>query len=403
MVELLDIHFNFLCRKQRLNKKGQSPIVLRIIYRQERRDLFTGLYCKSEDWDPDASMVKMSSKTAETINRNLDRITQRAVHVLDQLKFSRTPFTIDELVSGLKGDEERPMLLVEYLQNRSKELGKKTGVDFGPPTYEKYERCTRFVIEFMEKEFKVKNYALVRIDSKFLEQYFQYLRTTRNIANNTAVKYMAFFKTLLMPAVKSRLIRDNPFTDTKFRIKTIPKGFLTDEEIEILINVKLGSDDLDRIRDQYLFCCYTGLAYSDLKQLNRHHFIQQKEGGYYMLKPRQKTGQDSIIPLLPVAQGILQKYSLTKDFRDFRWHVSANQKMNQRLKTIGEKADLKKALHMHLARHTFATTITLSNGVPIESVSSMLGHATLRQTQHYAKIVATKVINDMAKIKDIYK
>jgi site-specific recombinase XerD len=107
--------------------------------------------------------------------------------------------------------------------------------------------------------------------------------------------------------------------------------------------------------------------------------------------------------VLPVAQSILQKYSPTNDFRDFRWHVSANQKMNQRLKTIGEKAELKKVLHMHLARHTFATTITLSKGVPIESVSSMLGHATLRQTQHYAKIVAIKVINDMAKIKDLYK
>jgi len=121
------------------------------------------------------------------------------------------------------------------------------------------------------------------------------------------------------------------------------------------------------------------------------------------LKPRQKTGQQSIIPLLPVARQILQKYSPCSDFRDFRWHVSANQKMNQRLKTIGETAGLTKPLHMHLARHTFATTITLSNGVPIETVSSMLGHATLRQTQHYAKIVAMKVVNDMAKIKELYR
>ncbi|HET6993929.1 MAG TPA: Arm DNA-binding domain-containing protein [Chitinophagaceae bacterium] len=151
MVELLDIHFNFLCRKQRVNKKGQLPIVLRIVYRQERRDIFTGLYCDSKDWDAEALMVKLRSKTAETINKNLERITQRAVHVLDQLKFSRTPFTIDELVSGLKGDEERPVLLVEYLQNRSKELGNQTEVNFGHATYENYDCCTRFVIDFMEK------------------------------------------------------------------------------------------------------------------------------------------------------------------------------------------------------------------------------------------------------------
>jgi site-specific recombinase XerD len=106
---------------------------------------------------------------------------------------------------------------------------------------------------------------------------------------------------------------------------------------------------------------------------------------------------------LPVAKYILQKYSPNPDFRDFRWHVSANQKMNQRLKAIGKTAGLTKILHMHLARHTFATTITLSNGVLIESVSSMLGHASLRLTQHYAKVVAHKVINDMAKVKELYK
>jgi site-specific recombinase XerD len=403
MLELLHIHFSFLCRSWRSNKKKQSPIVLRVVYREERRDIYTGLYCNIKDWDADAGMVSLNCKQAETINKNLELINYQALQVFDQLKFSRTPFTIDELVEKLKGKETRPVLLVEYLQSRTKELSKKTGLDFTPATYEKYERCSRFVIDFMEQEFKVKNYSLVRIDSKFLELYFQYLRTARNIGNNTAVKYMAFFKTLLMPAIKSRIIRHDPFTDTKFRIKTIPKGFLTDEEIEILINVNLDSDDLDRIRDQYLLCCYTGLAYGDLKQLSRQHFIQQKQEGFYILKPRQKTGQDCIIPLLPVAQSILQKYSPTKDFRDFQWYVSANQKMNQRLKTIGEKAELSKILHMHLARHTFATTITLSKGVPIESVSSMLGHATLRQTQHYAKIVATKVINDMAKIKELYK
>jgi site-specific recombinase XerD len=171
----------------------------------------------------------------------------------------------------------------------------------------------------------------------------------------------------------------------------------------MLTDVLLNSLDLERIRDQYLFCCYTGLAYSDLKQLGKEHFIGQKNDEYYILKPRQKTDQQSIIPLLPVARQILQKYSPTVDFREFRWHVSANQNMNQRLKIIGEMAGLAKILHMHLARHTFATTITLSNGVPIETVSNMLGHSTLRQTQHYAKIVALKVVNDMARVKEIYK
>lgn len=205
-----------------------------------------------------------------------------------------------------------------------------------------------------------------------------------------------------MPAIRTGIIPNNPFSELSFKTKTITKGFLTNEEIALISELSL-SKDLTRIRDQFIFCCYTGLSYADLKQLVFEHFIQHSEGEFYILKPRQKTGQQSIIPLLPAAKEILKRYSLVEDFRHFAWYVSANQKMNQRLKIIGDRAGLRKVLHMHLARHTFATTITLSNGVPIETVSNMLGHASLRQTQHYAKIVSLKVLSDMEKIKGVYK
>jgi site-specific recombinase XerD len=402
MQQLMHIHLSFLCRAGRSNNKGQSPIVLRIIYREERRDLYTGLYCLKDDWDTEACKVRYTCQQASAINTNLELINHKALQAFDELRFAG-PFTIDELANKLKGKDEKPTQIIEYLKSRNKELKLRTGVDITATTYEKYERSLRYMIDFLEKEFSIKNYPLIRIDGKFLEKYFQYMRTIKEIGNNTAVKYMTSLKTILMPAIRNGIIREDPFRQIKFRIKTIHKGFLTDEEIQMLTTVKLNSADLERIRDQYLFCCYTGLAYSDLKQLNREHFIRQKDDEYYILKARQKTGQDSIIPLLPVAKQILQKYSPTQDFRDFHWYISANQKMNQRLKTIGEKAGIAKTLHMHLARHTFATTVTLSNGVPIETVSSMLGHATLRQTQHYAKIVAIKVVNDMAKVKELYK
>ena len=403
MQQQMHVHFSFLCRTTRTNKKGQSPIVLRIIYRAERRDLYTGLYCSQNDWDTETGRVDSKCRQAATINKNLELINHQAINRFDELKFTGNPFTLDELVNKLKGKEEKPTLLIEFLKTRNEELKLRAGVDIVQATYEKYERILRYMIDFLEKEYKVKNYLLAKIDSKFLEKYFHHLRIEKEIGNNTAVKYMTSLKTILMPAIRAGIILQDPYRQTKFKSKTIHKGFLTDEEIKTLTDVKLANPDLERIRDQYLLCCYTGLAYSDLKQLNREHFVRQKDDEYYILKPRQKTGQQSIIPLLPVAKQILQKYSPNPDFRDFRWHVSANQKMNQRLKTIGQAGALKKALHMHLARHTFATTVTLSNGVPIETVSSMLGHATLRQTQHYAKIVAMKVVNDMARVKELYK
>lgn len=403
MQQFLHLHVSYLCRTGRTNKKGQSPIVIRIIYRHERRDVYTGLYCPGSDWDSENGKMFPVSKRADSINKNLDLIRHKAITAFDELKYTGTVFTMDELVNKIKGEEEKPLLIIEYLQQRNNELKQKAGFEFTQATYEKYDRVIRYMTSYLESKHKVKNYPLAKIDKVFLEGFYTYLRAVKLIGNNTAVKYMAFFKTAIMPAIHQGIIRPDPYKQTRFRTKTVHKGFLTREEIENLEKVKLQGPDLHRIRNQFLFCCYTGLAYSDLKQLRRDHFIPQPQNEYYILKPRQKTGQQSIIPLLPKARKILQLYSLTLDFRDFAWHVSANQKMNQRLKTIGEEAGISKTIHMHLARHTFATTVTLSNGVPIESVSSMLGHATIRQTQHYAKIVAQKVLNDMARIKKFYQ
>lgn len=206
-----------------------------------------------------------------------------------------------------------------------------------------------------------------------------------------------------MPAIRAGILRTDPFRDLRLKQKPVSKGYLTQEEVDKLENTDLKSSDLDRIRDIFLFSCYTGLAYIDIKQLAKHHILKDGENSFFIRKPRQKTGQESVIPMLPAARRILQKYSPTNDFRDFQWYVSSNQKMNQRLKAIGKLTGIEKELHMHLARHTFATTVTLSNGVPIESVSSMLGHASLKQTQHYAKIISLKLRNDMAKISGLFQ
>ena len=402
MFELLNIRFSFLCRPGRKNSKGKCPIILRTIYRSERIDVFTGLYCEQTQWDATNDVLFPVSRSAISINRNLQAILFNAKEVLDELKFRRLPFSLHEFVDKLKGREEKPPVLAEYLDLRTVEISKRISVDIANTTYEKYVRSANHFRKFIDLGFNSKKFPLYKIDCKFLEAYFQHLRTTMNISHNTAIKYMGSLKTILMPAIREGHIRHDPFKEIKLRPKTIYKDFLTQEEIDKITNADLPSGDLSRIRDIFLFSCYTGLAYADLAQLERRHIIKE-DTDYLIIKPRQKTGQQSIIPLLLPAMNILKKYSLTSDFRDFSWHVSANQKMNQRLKKIGNLAGVEKKLHMHLARHTFATTVTLSNGVPIETVSNMLGHATLRQTQHYAKVVALKIKTDMAKLKQVYQ
>jgi len=163
-----------------------------------------------------------------------------------------------------------------------------------------------------------------------------------------------------------------------------------------------GPEDAERVAPLVIIST-TGLSYIDLKYLSKEHILKDNEDSFFIRKPRQKTGQDSVIPLLPAVKRILQKYSKTDDIRDFQWQVLSNQKMNQRLKRIATLARVSKSLHMHLARHSFATTVTLCNGVPLESVSQMMGHSSLRQTQHYAKIVPLKLKTDMDKISELFK
>jgi site-specific recombinase XerD len=402
MQKIMQVHFNFLCRQDRANKKGESPVILRIIYRRERRDLYTGLYCSPLAWDADQGMMYAKSKKCILFNQNLDLIRYKTIQLFDEMKFSGIPFTMEDLVQKIKGNEEKPILLTAFLESRKEELQQRVLIDITPTTYEKYERVMRFALDFVQVEYKLKSYPLVQIDVRFLEKFFLYLRSVRKIGNNTSVKYLGAFRTLLMPAMHEGIIRKNPFLELKFKSKKVYKGYLTNEELTCIIKADLKSVSLERVRDQFLFCCYTGLAYVDLGQLGKANIRKDNGGSYFIEKPRQKTGQLSIVPLIIPAIEILKKYSNSNDFRDFSWYVSTNQKINEQLKTIGRVSKVEKLLHFHLARHTFATTITLSNGVPIESVSSMLGHATIRQTQDYAKVVALKLTNDMKRVDLVY-
>jgi len=403
MAELLNIHFSYLCRSTRQNEDGKSPIVLRVTFRSERRDIFTGLYCFKDDWDSDNTKVKKTDKEADSINKNLVVMHQKANHCFDELKFSEDSFTIDELIDKIRGKEERPTLLIDFLEEGNLRMKKRVSTEILNVTYMKYKRSVAYMKDFLQKEYKVKNFSLQKVTMDFLELYFQYLRTDKKIAHNTACKYLVCVKTIFSPAIRNGIIKSDPFYGLRLSPKPVHKDILTQDEIDKIATLELTDPDLDRKRDIFLFACYTGLAYIDLQQLNRDHLIKESDNSWYIRKPRQKIGEESIIPLLPVAMRILIKYSPTGNLADFNWHVSTNQKMNKGLKFIAKRAKITKDLHMHMARHSFATTVTLANGVPIETVSKMLGHASIKQTQHYAKVVPLKIKLDMDKIRDLYK
>jgi site-specific recombinase XerD len=402
MQKLLDIHFNYLCRSSHLNKEGQNPITLRIVYRRERKDIFTGLYCFKSNWNGEEQRISKREDNYATLNQNLSLILRKAANAFDELKFSGSDFTLTDLSDKIRGREDKPLLLIDFLEQGNQKMKSRVGTEILAVTYKKYERSLRFMKNFLESQYRVKNFNIQKVNTDFLASYFHFLLNNRKIAHNTACKYLICVKTVFLMAIRSGLLRENPFIGLRINPKPVAKQFLSSDEIDKLGKLVLKNPDLDRKKDIFLFACYTGLAYIDLQQLNSTHLIKDRDSSWYILKPRQKTGQESIIPLLPAAMRILSKYSANGDIADFKWQISTNQKMNLGLKYIGKKAGICKPLHMHLARHTFATTITLSNGVPIETVSKMLGHASIKQTQHYAKVIPLKIKIDMQKIHDLY-
>jgi integrase len=194
----------------------------------------------------------------------------------------------------------------------------------------------------------------------------------------------------------------NPFANYKSKVKEVERVYLTEEEIQSIIGKDFKTDRLSLVRDIFLFSCFTGLAYIDVKNLTKSHISFGIDGEKWIFTHRQKTESGSKIPILPVTQMIIDKYENHPQCinEGKLLPILSNQKMNAYLKEIAGVCEIEKELTFHIARHTFATTVTLTNGVPIESVSKMLGHKNLRTTQHYAKVLDRKVSEDMKILKD---
>jgi len=232
-------------------------------------------------------------------------------------------------------------------------------------------------------------------------EYEFYLRSERKCANNSAVKYIKNFGKIIRICIANRWLIYDPFLNYKNKIKTVDRVYLTTGELQEMTNKDMVTDRLTQVRDIFLFCCFTGLAYADVKKLRRWDLVTGIDGEQWISIKRQKTDTPSRIPLLPAASTLMQRYVDHPNCENSGrvLPVLSNQKMNAYLKEIADVCGINKPITFHIARHTFATTVTLLNGVPIESVSKMLGHTNIKTTQHYAKILDIKVGADMAILK----
>jgi site-specific recombinase XerD len=296
---------------------------------------------------------------------------------------------------------ERPRMLLEIFEHHNRQMKELIGQEFSPLTFERYTTSKKHTHDFMKWKYNVDDMNIKDLNYEFITDYEFWLKSVRKCDHNTTMKYLSNFKKIVNICLKNGWLPKNPFFGYKMTKREVERPFLTHEELTAISIKTFLAPRINQVRDIFLFSCYTGLAYADVKKLSRSEISTGIDGEKWIFTHRQKTESATRLPLLPPAQEILDRYAEHPQcLNEGRLlPVLSNQKMNGYLKEIADMCGITKKMTTHTARHTFATTVTLTNGVPIETVSKMLGHRNLKTTQHYAKILDLKVSEDMKSLR----
>jgi site-specific recombinase XerD len=373
------------------------PIYMRVTINGERFETSSHRYLESNKWSAAAGKAKGNTDEVRSINNYLDMLKQKAYNFQKELIQEGRPVNIENFKDKWLGKSDKPVMLIEIFQQHNDQVVELIGKDFAPGTVERYKTSLSHTRSFMQWKYKISDIDIRKLNYEFISGYEFWLKSVRRCNHNSTMKYLANFKKIVILCLKNGWLSKDPFVGFKLSKKEVVREFLTKEEIQLILSKQFVSERIGQVRDIFLFSCYTGLAYADVKKLKRSEIITGVDGEKWVFTSRQKTNTASRIPLLSQALQIIEKYTDHPqcDAAGRLLPVLSNQKMNAYLKEIADVCCITKQLTYHIARHTFATTVTLSNGVPIESVSKMLGHTNIRTTQHYAKILDQKVSEDM--------
>jgi integrase len=392
----------FYLKKRNHRESGPVNIYLRVTVDGRRTEFSTQRSCDPDKWLVDAGRVSGTREASKEINSYLDMLRLKVYDAHRRLSEVGGHITVDtlrEIVTGKKTEEK---MLLEVFKQHNEQMEQLVNIDFAPGTMERYHTALLHTRDFIRWKYKIEDIGINALDYEFVSAMEFYFKTVRKCCHNTSVKYISNVKKIVNICIKSGWLQRDPFFGYKMCKKEVIRAFLTKGELEAVYQKVFPAERLTLVRDIFIFSCFTGLSYADIEKLKRSEIIIGIDGDKWISTTRQKTESASRIPLLPTALEILEKY---KDHpkcvnKGLLLPILSNQNMNGYLKEITDVVGIEKRLTFHCARHTFATTVTLTNGVPIETVSKMLGHSNLKTTQQYAKIVDLKVSEDMRSLKN---
>ncbi|MEO6522461.1 MAG: site-specific integrase [Mucilaginibacter sp.] len=388
----------FYLKKPKNYVNGQpKPIYMRITVEGLPKELSAGRECLPSRWCPKANRASGNKEDVRTLNSYLDTLDRGIEKAHTDLVKEAVVITAETIKNKYLGITAKPHYLMEIFADHNQKMEALIGNGFKKNTLKGYKTSVGHLTAFLQKKLKKTDIDICSIDHGFILGYDFYLRSEMGCDGVSVAKYMKHLRKITNLCLALRWLKDNPFVFYKNKAKAKEREFLTQDELERVINKHFLIPRLAQVRDMFVFSCYTGLAYIDIKQLLKTELCNGVDGNLWIFNSREKTGTTTHIPLMNVAVDLVNRYSDHPKCisSGIVFPVLSNQKMNSYLKEIADLCGITKELTFHMARHTFATTVALTNGLPIESVSKILGHLELKTTQLYAKVTDIKVSGDM--------
>jgi site-specific recombinase XerD len=385
-------------------RNGLLPLYARISVDSRRIEISLKQFIHPDNWNSEKGLARGKTDEIRNLNTYLEQVRSRLTECYQELVLKKKQITADAVKNLFCGLEEKEHSLMSVFEYHNTEM--KTLLEWG--TQKNYFTTRRYLEEFLKAKLRTSDIYLSQLNYKFLTDYVQFMKTyvpkdqKLPCGHNTIMKHIERLRKVVNMSIKNEWLDRDPFQKFKSSFIKNNRQFLTSEELETIEQKEFKIERLQYAKDLFIFSCYTGLAYIDVFELTPQNITLGIDGGYWISTKRHKTDISVLIPILPVPHAIVEKYKNNPRVLAAGkiLPVYSNQKLNAYLKEIADLCGITKPLTFHIARHTFATTVTLTNGVPIESVSSMLGHTSIRTTQIYAKVIQRKVSEDMKALRD---
>lgn len=396
--------FGLLFYTKKAGKKTDCPIYARITVNGRSVDLSTKSKVNKAHWNAVKGMAKAVNKENKDLNDHLEQFRSGIVAAYQDAVIQRkslTPESIRNIFLGSDSDQHSFQDIFDYHNTHEKQV-------LAAGTMKNYYTTQNYVLLFIKKRYRVNEMDISQLSYKFIADFELFLRTFKPaddpqpLNNNGVMKHLERFKKMINMAVTIEWLDKDPFVKHKLKFTSKERGYLTEEELAVVETMELETDKLNYVRDLFLFGCYTGLSYIDAINLAPHNISIGIDKEQWIITQRQKSAKPVKLPLLPVAAELIARHrdDPRAENNGTLFRPISNQKLNDYLKDLAKDCGIGKNFSFHLARHTFATTVTLANGVPIETVSKMLGHTKISTTQIYAKVVERKVSDDMKSLRE---